>query len=175
MCRSGKFRKGTLIITAALELSRNQVVHFFSASKNGSETIKLIELIRKSYKGYRTVHLSWDAAPWHSSKELRDKIDFLNDWAEHDGAPKIEVLPLPSRAQFLNVIESVFSGMARAIIHNSDYPSVEDAKAAIDRYFNERNDQFINSPHKAGKAIWGKERVASHFREPNNCKDPIYR
>jgi hypothetical protein len=28
-----------------------------------------------------------------------------------------------SGAQFLNVIESVFSGMARAIIHNSDYDS----------------------------------------------------
>jgi len=29
--------------------------------------------------------------------------------------------------------------MARAIIHNSDYASVEAAKAAIDRYFTERN------------------------------------
>jgi hypothetical protein len=40
--------------------------------------------------------------------------------AAYDGAPEIEILPLPAQAQFLNVIESVFSGMARAIIHNSD-------------------------------------------------------
>jgi hypothetical protein len=42
---------------------------------------------------------------------------------------------LPAQAQFLNVIESVFSGMARAVIHNSDYASVADAQAAITRYF----------------------------------------
>jgi hypothetical protein len=42
-------------------------------------------------------------------------------------------------AQFLNVIESVLSGMARAIIHNSDYGSVGDAQAAMTRYFEERN------------------------------------
>jgi hypothetical protein len=34
-------------------------------------------------------------------------------------------------------IESVFSGMARAIIHNGDYASVEDAQAAITRHFAE--------------------------------------
>jgi hypothetical protein len=44
--------------------------------------------------------------------------------------PYIETAPLPAGAQFLNVIESVFSGMARAIIHNSDCPSVEAAKEA---------------------------------------------
>jgi len=37
-------------------------------------------------------------------------------------------VPLPAGAQFLNVIESVFSGMARAIIHNSDYESLKHAR-----------------------------------------------
>jgi hypothetical protein len=32
------------------------------------------------------------------------------------------------------VIESVFSGMARSIIHNSDYKTLDEAKAAIDRH-----------------------------------------
>jgi transposase len=167
--------KGSLIVTAALELRRNQVIHFFSDKKDSNETIKLVELIRKSYAGYRKVYLSWDAAPWHSSKALWDKIDFLNGWAKHDHAPEIEVVPLPSRAQFLNVIESVFSGMARAIIHNSDYSTVGASKAAIDRYFAERNDHFIRSPHKAGKAIWRNEPAVSTFQEANNCKDAIYR
>ena len=117
--------KGSLIVTAALDLSRNQVLHFFSERKNTSETIKLIELIRNEYKTYRRVYLTWDAAPWHSSAELFEKIEFLNGWAEYDRAPDLQILPLPSGAQFLNVIESVFSGMARAIIHNSDYLNVE--------------------------------------------------
>jgi len=82
---------------------------------------------------------------------------------------------LPAGAQFLNVIESIFSGMAKAIIHNSDYSSPEAAKDAIDRYFKERNDHFVRCPKRAGRKIWGQERVPSEFSEANNCKDPLYR
>ena len=55
--------RGSLIVSAALDLSRNQVLHFFSERKNTSETIKLIELIRREYKGYRRVYLSWERCP----------------------------------------------------------------------------------------------------------------
>jgi len=88
------------------------------------------------------------------------------------GTPEVELAPLPASAQFLNVIESVFSGMVRAIIHNSDYQSTEQCKQAIDRYFEERNEQFQKNPQKAGKKIWGKERVVSRFSDSQNCKDP---
>jgi len=87
----------------------------------------------------------------------------------------VETAPLPSGAQFLNVIESVFSGMSRAVIHNSDYPTVDDAKVAIDRYLDERNQIYLEHPQRAGKKIWGKEREPAMFSESNNCKDPRYR
>jgi hypothetical protein len=87
----------------------------------------------------------------------------------------VETAPLPAGAQFLNVIESVFSGMARAIIHNSNYGSLDEAKAAIDRYFAERNDHFRQYPRRAGKKLWGSERELPIFAEANNCKDPRYR
>jgi hypothetical protein len=83
--------------------------------------------------------------------------------------------PLPSGAQFLNVIESVFSGMARAIIHNSNYSSADDAKTAIDRYFSERNAKFLQLPSRAGKKIWGLERELPVFSPSSNFKDPLYR
>ena len=73
------------------------------------------------------------------------------------------------------MIELVFSGMARSIIHSSDYKTLDDAKAAIDRYFVERNAHFKLHPKRAGKKIWGKERELSEFSEANNCKDPRYR
>ena len=92
----------------------------------------------------------------------------------HPEIPRIELAPLPSGAQFLNVIESVFSGMARAIIHNSDYSSVDACKAAIDRHLEERNQHFRVEPKRAGKKIWGKELVPPEFSEGNNCKDPRY-
>lgn len=65
--------------------------------------------------------------------------------------------------------------MARSIIHGSDYESKAAAHAAMDRYFKERNEHFHAHPHRAGKKIWGKERVAADFNGSNNCKDPAYR
>jgi transposase len=166
--------KGYLILTAALELSTNQLTHFYSRKKNTGEMIKLADALRSNYRGYRALYLSWDAASWHVSKELAKHLDEINLTAEKDGAPVIKMMPLPAGAQFLNVIESVFSGMARAIIHNSDYPSVVGAIGAIDRYIEERNTHFRKHPQRAGKKIWGQERVPSFFAEEHNCKDPMY-
>lgn len=166
--------KGTLIVTAALELRSNQITFFFSEKKNTIETVALIEQLRREYRGLDRIYLSWDAAPWHESKSLNERISFLNEWAAHDGAPSIELRPLPSRSQFLNVIEAVFSGMARSILHNSDYPSKDAAKEAISAYIEERNAAFRAAPRRAGREIWGKEPELARFRESNLCKDPKY-
>ena len=164
--------RGAFILTAALDLAKNQVTFFFSERKSTEEIILLVDRLREDYAFYRKLFLSWDSAPWHSSARLRQHVQALNDRAEFDRRPTFEVLPLPTSAQFLNVIESVFSGMARAILHNSDYTTLEDCKAAVTRYFADRNDAFIKDPKRAGKSIWGKERVSSAFSEANNCKDP---
>ena len=167
--------KGSLIVTAALELSANQVSHFYSSRKNTAEMIVLMRRLVREYADRRAIFLSWDAAPWHRSRELFEFIRRHNRDARRREAPVLRVVPLPAGAQFLNVIESVFSGMARAIIHNSDYPSPEAARTAIDRYFAERNEYFQANPRRAGKKIWGKERAPSEFSESRNFKDPEYR
>jgi hypothetical protein len=167
--------RGCLIITAALELSGNQVTHFYSAKKNTTEMIRMMDVLIDRYSDRRKLYLSWDAASWHISKQLFARIDARNLAVPKEGGPLIETAPLPAGAQFLNVIESVFSGMARAIIHNSDYKSMDVAKAAIDRYFKDRNVNFQQHPKRAGKKIWGGEREPSAFSAANNCKDPRYR
>jgi transposase len=167
--------RGCLIMTAALELSSNQVTHFYSANKNTDEMIRMMETLVIEYSGRRKLYLSWDAASWHISKKLFSRIDAHNATATNDGRPIVETAPLPASAQFLNVIESIFSGMARAIIHNSNYKSIDEAKAAIDLYFEDRNCQFQRNPKRAGKKIWGQEREAAEFSDANNCKNPRYR
>jgi transposase len=167
--------RGCLIMTAALELSGNQVTHFYSAKKNTAEMIRMMDVLIKKYGDRRKFYLSWDAASWHISKQLFARIDAHNSAVPNKGGPLIETAPLPAGAQFLNVVESVFSGMARAIIHNSDYKSMDVAKAAIDRYFGDRNAYFQQHPKRAGKKIWGSEREPPAFSDANNCKDPHYR
>lgn len=166
--------KGWLIATAALELSTNQVTHFYSRAKNTAEMIRMAKVLTGEYAAVKKIYLSWDAASWHMSKELLTFVDQHNSTCVGK-EPALELAPLPASAQFLNVIESVFSGMARAIIHNSDYPSVPAAQEAIDRYFCERNQHYKENPKRAGKKIWGMERTGIEFSASNNCKDPAYR
>ena len=152
--------KGSLICTAALELSTNQVTHFYSKRKNTAEMIKMLEVLVAKYRDQDRIYLSWDAASWHASKAFIKRVDSINAQRVNPAspAPRVELAPLPSGAQFLNVIESVFSGMARAVIHNSNYGSVNECKRAVNRYFRERNAAFAMSPRRAGNVIWGKER-----------------
>jgi transposase len=165
---------GYLIVTAALELSTNQVTHFFSKKKDTEEMITLMRRLIEQYSGCRRVYFSWDAASWHSSKRFLAEVRRVNklEYRNANQTPMVKLAPLPCRAQFLNVIESVFNGMSISIIHNSDYESVDAAKAAIDRYFGERNSHFKQNPKRAGNRIWGNELVPSKFSESNNCKNP---
>lgn len=165
--------KGTLIITAALELSTNQITHFYSSAKNTAEMLKMLHRLVDQYADQECMYLSWDAASWHASKAFYASVREINN-AKGKG-PQVRLVPLPSCAQFLNVIESVFSGMARAIIHNSNFSSPEAAREMIDKYFATRNEEFSKHPKRAGQKIWGDERVPSEFSASHNCKDPKYR
>lgn len=158
--------KGVVICTTALELSANQVSHFFSTKKNTFETIKLLELLISQYSGQKRIYLCWDAVSWHRSKIL---MDFIEDHNK-SSLPEIKLAPLPARTQYLNVIESVFGGMAKAVIHNSDYDSLGDCKQAITSHFETRNQYFREHPKRAGNKIWGKEPVAPRFSETHNCR-----
>ena len=167
--------RGCMIITAALDLPGNQVTHFYSTKKNTGEMIRMMDILIDRYAEHRKLYLCWDAASWHISKQLFARIEAHNAAVANGSGPLVETVPLPAGAQFLNVIESVFSGIARAIIHNSDYKSVDESKAAIDRYFADRNAHFLQHPRRAGRKIWGEERELADFSEANNCKDPHYR
>jgi hypothetical protein len=135
----------------------------------------MMDVLIEKYPDRRKLYLSWDAASWHISKRLLARIEAHNAALANGSGPLVETAPLPSGAQFLNVIESIFSGMARSIIHSSDYKTLDEAKLAIDRYFADRNANFLLHPRRAGRKIWGKERESADFSEANNCKDPRYR
>lgn len=164
--------KGAFIMIAAIELSGNQVSHLYTKKKDTGELIVLIEHLVQQYANQRKLYLSWDAVRMHSSKQLLAYLAEINDLAYRalSHTPEVIIAALPVSAQFLNVIEAVFSGMARAVIHNSDYASVEECQNAIDRYFNERNAYFKQHPKRAGGKLWGKEIIPAEFNETRHSK-----
>ena len=147
--------KGSICLVGALCARTNQVSWLYCESKDSQSMIDITETLFNQYYHMRTLYLTWDAASWHSSEEFTAWLQNFNQKTLNESnGPKIELVPLPSNAQFLDVIESVFSGMKKAVIHNSDYQSPEEMKAAISRHFRERNTFFAKNPRRAGKKIW---------------------
>ncbi len=115
----------------------------------------LLEILFNQYHSKRKLYVTWDAVAWHNSAALLDALDHFNEMTiQSSDGPTIELVPLPTSAQFLNVIEGVFSGMKRAVVDNSDYPSTTEMKQTISRHFVERNEHFQNNPSRVGKTIW---------------------
>src|SRR5260370_30016196 len=110
--------------------------------------VRMVDVLRRQYRSMRRIYLSWDAAGWHISKALGKHVEFLNDWAEYDGAPTIDLAPLPSRAHFLNVIESVFSGMSPAGSHNSQFVDLSRARNPLAFYFGSTKKFFNKHPKR---------------------------
>jgi hypothetical protein len=71
--------KGSLICTAALELSANQVTQFYSKRKNTAEMIKMLEVLVAKYRDQDRIYLSWDAASWNASKAFIKRVDSMRD------------------------------------------------------------------------------------------------
>jgi len=147
--------KGSVTLYGALSATTNQMTWFYGNTKDTAGMIDLVEILFNQYHDKSRLYLAWDAASWHRSNELVEWVDELNARTRADClGPTVQFVPLPSSAQFLNVIEAVFSGMRRAVIHFSDYQSEEEVKAAISQHFRERNEFFRNNPKRVGNKIW---------------------
>lgn len=164
--------KGSITLYGALSATTNQVTWFYGETKDTTARIDLVEILFNQYHDKSRLYITWDSASWHRSHELVVWVDDFNARNKaHGPAPHIDLVPLPSSAQFLDVIEAVFSGMKRAVIHYSDYQSKEAMKSAISRHFQERNAFFKHNPRRAGKKIW----QVDFFEDYNNLRAGNYR
>jgi hypothetical protein len=147
--------KGSVTMSGALNATTNQVSWLYSSAKDTQAMIDLIEILFNQHPFASRIYLTWDAASWHKSGLLVEWLDAFNVETSSSGfGPTIHLVPLPTSSQFLDVIEAVFSGMKKAVIHHSDYQSEDEMKTAISRHFVERNGFFRDNPKRAGNKIW---------------------
>jgi transposase len=164
--------KGSITLYSALSATTNQVTWDYGKSKDTSAMIDLIEILFNQYYNKSKIYITWDAASWHRSNQLVEWLDVFNAQTKKIGkGPNIELVPLPSCSQFLDVIEAIFSAMKKAVIHHSNYQSEGEMKSAISLHFVERNDFFKKNPKRAGKKIW----EIDFFQDYNNIKSGNYR
>jgi LysR substrate binding domain len=141
-----------------------QINHFYCSKKNTAEMIRVMNMLVDQYRDRRQIYLSWDAASWHVSKELNKHIEGHNRTGL---GPIVAVAPLPARAQFLNIIESVFIGMARAIIHNSDYTACRLAGFQPSIRFESRTPRTLLAMAERGHGV---AVIASGFRTDHTLR-----
>lgn len=147
--------KGTVSLVSALCATTNRVTWRFVDTKDSAAMSDLLEVLFNQYHSMRRLYVTWDAVAWHSSASLLDALDHFNAVTLHSSeGPILELVPLPTSAQFLNVVEGVLSGLTRAVVDNSDYPSAVEMKQAISRHLVERNEHFQNNPKRTGNKIW---------------------
>jgi len=164
--------KGSITIYGALSATTNQMTWFYGHTKDSAGMIDLVEILFNQYHEKSRIYITWDAASWHGANKLIEWVDDLNSNTKNNSiGPIIEFVPLPSSAQFLNVIEAVFSGMKRAVIHFSDYQTPKEMKEAISRHFRERNEFFRDNPKRVGNKIWEVDFFYNH----NNILSGNYR
>jgi transposase len=164
---------GSIVLAGALSATTNQVTWCFVSSKDTSAMIDIIELLFNQHQDKTRLYITWDAASWYDSGSLIDWLDSFNlkTTEAKVGGPLINLVPLPSHSQFLNVIESVFGVMKKAIIHHSDYQTTDKMKSAISLHLRDRNAYFTDNPRRAGKKIW----EIDFFRDPGNLSSGNYR
>jgi transposase len=164
--------RGVIMMAGALSATTNQLTWIYAPAKDSSAMIDLMELLYNQYFSMSKLYVTWDSASWHKSAALVDWLDTFNSTTNRlNEGPLIELIPLPTSSQFLDVIEAVFSAMKRAVIHHSDYRDVGKMKDAISRHFAERNAHFIMNPRRAGKKIWELD----FFDDAENLRSGNYR
>jgi hypothetical protein len=164
--------KGSIVLAGALCATTNQMTWCYVKSKDTTAMIDLIELVFNEHRDKTHLYITWDAASWHDSISLIDWLDSFNlKTTEMKDGPLITLVPLPSSCQFLNVIESAFGVMKKAVIHHSDYQSAIGMKSAISLHFHERNAYFRENPKRAGNKIWDLE----FFRDYGSLRSGNYR
>ena len=164
--------RGVIMMSGALSATSNQVTWVYGRAKDTAAMIDLLEVLYNQYFSASKLYVTWDAVSWHKSAMLVEWLDAFNSTTKRTNeGPLIELVPLPTSSQFLDVIEAVFSGMKRAVVHHSDYRDAPEMKTAISRHFTERNAHFRENPRRAGKQIW----EVDFFDNNENIRSGNYR
>jgi len=73
----------------------------------------------------KNIYIIWDGWSAHNSKHTKTYLDLH---------PRIIVLPLPTRASWLNPVERDFGGIQRFCLNNSDFQTVLEGIGAITEF-----------------------------------------
>lgn len=120
----GQKVKGLCDLFAARNLHTEEIHYCFYDWKNSFIVTEFLQMLLQIYPD-KTIYIIWDGWSAHRSNYTQAFID-LN--------PRIKILPLPTRASWLNPIERDFSSIQRFVLNNSNFQSVTETMTAISNH-----------------------------------------
>lgn len=116
--------KGVCDLFAVRNLHTKDRHYWFYDWKNSFIVIEVLEKLLKLYPN-KYIYIIWDGWSAHRSSMIKAFLDLHL---------RIKILPLPTRASWLNPIERDFSSIQRFLLNNSDFQSVKEVMRAIGAY-----------------------------------------
>jgi transposase len=108
----------------ARNMHNNERHYAFYDWKNSFIVTQFLEKLLEIYPNCQII-IIWDRWSAHRSEHTEVFLDLH---------PRIKILPLPTRASWLNPVERDFSKIQRFLLNNSDFQSVTEAMAAISNF-----------------------------------------
>jgi transposase len=120
----GQKVKGITDLFMARNLHTGERHHTFYDWKNSFMVTQFYEELLDIYEG-KDLYIIQDGWSAHKSEHTQMFIDLHS---------RIKILPLPTRASWLNPVERDFSNIQRFSLNNSDFESVTEAMDAIGNF-----------------------------------------
>ena len=120
----GQKVKGIADLFMARNLHSGKRHYAFFDWKNSFIVTEFLEKLLEIYPGVYII-IIWDGWSAHRSEHTKMFLDLH---------PRIKILPLPTRASWLNPVERDFSQIQRFVLNNSDFQTVREGMSAIDLF-----------------------------------------
>lgn len=120
----GQKVKGICDLFAARDVHKGDVHYEFYDWKNSYIVINFLEKLLQIYPG-KILYIIWDGWSAHKSEATKAFIDLHH---------RIKIVPLPTRASWLNPIERDFGQIQRFVLNNSNFTSVKEGMSMISEF-----------------------------------------
>jgi transposase len=113
---------GVRYLFGALDVHRDRLLGRLRERKSASDVLGFLQTVRMRYPARQRIYLILDNLSTHWTADIRA-------WADHS---RVELIPTPTYASYLNRIECHFAAIGEFVIKNADYadwPSLQKAMA----------------------------------------------
>lgn len=124
-------RLGTLSLLAGIDLHNGIVTETVSRTHNSNDFIAFLKKLDSSYPGGKKIRLILDNLRVHTSTKTREYLLTVPN--------RFEFVFTPKHGSWLNIVEMLFSKLARTMLREIRVKTVDELKNRIEQYFQEIN------------------------------------